>query len=220
MTIEEEVFKKYQIDLLKLENYGFEFKDNTYVFKKDIGSDFEAIIKINLNGVVSGQVIDLNYNLEYSNIRLINPGSYALKIKEEYESILKDIALKCGIPKLFIFEQTNRIAKYIKDKYDILPEYLFASTPDCGVYRNKKSKKWFGIIMQIDKSKLDSASGLVEVMNVKVDDLAGDAVKKKGIYKAYHMSKKYWISMVLDNTLSDEEIIKYIDISYNLVKGE
>ena len=220
MTIEEEVFKKYQIDLLKLENYGFEFKDNFYVLKRSINEDFEAIIKIDKNGLVSGQVIDLNDNLEYSNIRLINPGSYALKIKDEYELILKDIVLKCGIPKLFIFEQTNRIAKYIEDRYDILPEYLFASTPDCGVYRNKKSKKWFGIIMQIDKSKLDSASGLVEVMNVKVDDLVSAAIKKKGIYKAYHMSKKYWISIVLDNTLSDEEIIKYIDISYNLVKGE
>lgn len=220
MTIEEEIFKRYDLDLSKLEKYGFCLKDNKYQFKTKIGDDFEAIILIDLNGSVKGKVIDLNDNLEYSNIRLTNPGPYALKVKDEYETILKDIALKCGIPKLFIFEQTNRIAKYIEDKYDILPEYLFDSTPDCGVYRNKKSKKWFGIIMQIDKSKLDSASGLVEVMNVKVDDLVSEAIKKKGIYKAYHMSKKYWISMVLDNTLSDEEIIKYIDISYNLVKGE
>ena len=37
-------------------------------------------------------------------------------------------------------------------------------------------------------------------------------------YKAYHMNKKKWISIILDETLSDEDIFKYIDESYQLTQ--
>lgn len=47
-------------------------------------------------------------------------------------------------------------------------------------------------------------------------------LKQRGIYPAYHLSKKSWISIILDNTLSDDEIMKLIDISYENsdIKGE
>ncbi len=56
-------------------------------------------------------------------------------------------------------------------------------------------------------------------MNDKVDNLVDDLVNNKSIFKAYHMNKKSWITIILDDSLKDDEIIKYIDISYNLVKG-
>ena len=31
------------------------------------------------------------------------------------------------------------------------------------------------------------------------------------------MNKKYWLTIILDDTLPDEEIIKYINISYHLI---
>ena len=38
-----------------------------------------------------------------------------------------------------------------------------------------------------------------------------------GFYKAYHMNKKSWISIILDNTLDNEIIYSLIDQSYNNV---
>ena len=86
-----------------------------------------------------------------------------------------------------------------------------------GYLEIKKTNKWFGIVMQIDKSKLINDEGLVEVINVKVDDLVDNYVDNKSIFKAYHMNKKSWISIILDDSLSDCYIIKLIDISYSLV---
>ena len=75
----------------------------------------------------------------------------------------------------------------------------------------------FAIIMNIDRNKLDfKMSGEVEVLNVKLDDLVDTYLKKEGIYPAYHMSKKSWVSIILDNTLSNKEIMNLIDISYDL----
>ena len=35
-------------------------------------------------------------------------------------------------------------------------------------------------------------------------------LNQKGIYPAYHMNKKHWISIFLDETFSDGEIMEYI----------
>jgi predicted DNA-binding protein (MmcQ/YjbR family) len=72
--------------------------------------------------------------------------------------------------------------------------------------------------MNINKNKLDKLceSKIIEIINVKLDeDMIEELLKKDGFYPAYHMNKKYWISIILDNTLSDKEIQKYILLSYN-----
>ena len=71
---------------------------------------------------------------------------------------------------------------------------------------------------RIDKSKLDNDSGEVEIINVKLNsEKIKDLLKQKGFYKAYHMNKTEWISIILNDTLSDKEIIDLIDESYNII---
>ena len=55
----------------------------------------------------------------------------------------------------------------------------------------------------------------MEAVNLKYDQVA-DLLSSKGIYPAFHMNKCYWISVALDDTLSDEEVLKLIEISWNL----
>ena len=71
--------------------------------------------------------------------------------------------------------------------------------------------------MNIDRSKINSdESGEIEVLNVKLDNEVHNYLGVKGIYPSYHLSKKSWISIILDDTLSDKEIMDLIDISYNI----
>lgn len=44
-----------------------------------------------------------------------------------------------------------------------------------------------------------------------------ELIKIDGFYRAYHMNKKSWISIILDNTLDNEIIYSLIDQSYNNV---
>ena len=112
------------------------------------------------------------------------------KVKEEYINILKDIANKCFEKQYFIFSQSNRITKRIKEKYDVIPEFLWDKFPNYGVFRNPRSDKWFGIIMNVDKSKIVSnEEGEIEILNVKLDDDVPKYVKERGIYPSYHLSK-------------------------------
>ena len=214
--LEKEIFKKYKFDYNKLIDYGFKKNNDKYIYETSfLNNNFRCIIEVENNNI-SGNVIDSEFNDIYDQFRVKDAiGEFVNKVKDEYTIILKDIRDKCCIPNLFIYDQSNRISKIIKDKYNIDPEFLFDDN-STGVFRNKDNLKWFGIIMNINISKLDSKLNKdVEVINVKInkDDLE-KLLKVNGIYKAYHMNKKSWISIVLDDSLDDQSIMDLIDYSY------
>ena len=73
----------------------------------------------------------------------------------------------------------------------------------------------------MDISKIDKGTGEVELLNIKLDeDKILQLVKKEGFYKAYHMNKKSWISIILNDTLNNKEIFELIDESYNLINDK
>ena len=219
MNIESEIFKNTRVDYNKLVEYGFKKYNDEYFYSKSfMNNKFRADILVNNKGELVGKVYDLEFNEEYINIRIeMQNGVYVNKVREEYKRILVDIRDSCFIKSLYRLNQTNRICKYVLEKYNNEPIFLWDNEPH-GVFRNK-NKKWYGIIMCIDKSKLSNENGYIEIINVKLDEnLINSLVEKNGFYRAYHMNKRYWITITLDKIISDEEIEKYIDISYSMVK--
>ena len=215
--MEDELFKKYKVNYNKLLEYGFKLEDDKYLYSTNI-LDNSFRVDITITDKVVGKVIDLEFNDEYNNFRMSEIGSFAGKVRNEYENILLDIRNKCFIKEYFIFSQSNRITNYIIDKYNDEPEFLWEKLDGCGVFRNKNSNKWYSIIMNVDKSKITNGNGEIEVMNLKLDrNQIENLLNEKGYYKAYHMNKKDWISIILDDTLSDKIICNLIDESYNNV---
>ena len=216
---EEEIFKKSIIDYDKCLNYGFIKNKDTYTYKKDIlNNEFQVIITIT-NNIIKGKIIEKELNEEYFNYRIENQiGEFVNNIRDEYKKILLDIKDKCTKSNTFIYPQTNRINNWIKDTFSNNPEFLWDDDKNA-VYRHDKTKKWYGIIMEINKNKLTKENKIVEVMNVKLPpDLINDLLKKEGFYKVYHMNKKYWISFILDDSIKDQELEELINISFTLTK--
>lgn len=218
--MEYELFKKCVFDYSKLLNYGFKEENNIYYYEKYIiDNNYKICIKIENNNVI-GKIYDLIFNDEYLNLNVDSNLSFNNKIKEEYIKVLKDIKAKCTKESLFVFKQSNEITSYIKRKYKVNPEFLWDKSSGNGVFRNKYNKKWFGIIISVSKDKLDLKykQEIIEVINLKIDeDMIKELIKNNGFYKAYHMNKKSWISVILDNTLDNEIIYSLIDQSYNNV---
>ena len=217
MNIEEEIFKRSNINIDKLIKYGFKKNKDTYIYEKNFLDDsFKAVITI--SDTLKGKVIDLETNEEYINIRTKMLGSFVNKVREEYEKILLDIKKNCFNETPFISDQSNRVTKYIKDKYNDDPEFLWEKYPGFGIFRNKKNNKWYAALMNIDYSKFSDRSGEVEIINIKIDkNKLNDLLKIPGIYEAYHMNKKSWITIVLDDTLDDKEVFKLLDESYEII---
>lgn len=112
------------------------------------------------------------------------------------------------------------VIDYIKSEYNMESDTPFADSPETIVFRNKKNKKWFGIIicnLPKDRLGLDS-SDRADIINLKCDPLFSfNVVNNEGVFKAYHMNKEHWISVLLDGSVSEEEIAFLINMSYTLV---
>lgn len=221
MNIEDNIFKRYEIDINKLVSFGFIKDNDTYIYTKVfMDNTFKAVITID-NNKVSGKVIDIDSNTIYNNFRLNSSLFYASKVKEEYINILTTIRDNCFKKKYFIFNQTNRINNYIMNTYNSAPEFLWEKYSGYGVYRNKNNNKWFALIANIDKSSVSNTNGEVEIINVKCNSNdINNLVDNKSYFKAYHMNKNNWITILLDDSLNDKDIIKLIDNSYEMVDSK
>ena len=111
----------------------------------------------------------------------------------------------------------EEVMTYIKDKYNVEPEYLRDKYPNYAVFRNPETRKWFWIIMDVDNSKLQVWwDWKTDVLDVKSDTWMIDYLKTQWWYRpAYHMNKENWISLLLWKLSTKEETVKtLIDISY------
>ncbi|MDE6660347.1 MAG: MmcQ/YjbR family DNA-binding protein [Anaeroplasmataceae bacterium] len=217
MSIESEVFKKRKFSKDKLLSYGFK-KDNTiYSFSKEMSNGFIAVIEFNEQEILTGKIMDPSLDEDYTNFRVESlKGEFVNSIREEYKSILFDIAEHCCEKQYFITPQTNRIAKTIIETYHNEPEFLWESSPDCAIFRHPDNQKWYALIMYINKNKVDKkAFGMVEVLNLKIkEEELSELLNQDGFYEAYHMNKKKWITIVLDDTIPDVKVIEYIKKSH------
>ena len=221
MKFEEEVFKKYLPDYKKLKQFGFKKTDDGYIIEKIFYNDsFKAVITLLEDNKIFGKVYDLESNDEFLPLRVINQeGAFVGAVRESYEELLTYIRDNCFYKNYFVLAQSNRITNLILNKYKVEPEFLWEKYDDTGIFRNQKTDKWFGIIMDIDKSKIEKGkSGFLEVMNVKLSPETLDkTLKLKGFYPAYHMNKKYWITFRLDDIVDDDKIMELVEESYKLV---
>ena len=134
------------------------------------------------------------------------------------QETLAAIRQSCFEVEHFLYPQAKRLMNYISQRYQGRIEYLWERSPDSGAIRHRETLKWYGVFMTIDWKKLDAGkSGKIEVLNVKTNQ-ASDLTHEKGIYPAFHMNKKYWVSIPLDNTLADEELFALVDSSWQLTK--
>ena len=75
-------------------------------------------------------------------------------------------------------------------------------------------------LLDDEKKKESSVNENVDVMNLKIDEQKKDELlSRSGIYRAYHMNHDKWISLTLDDSLTDKEIIDLVEESYQLTKG-
>ena len=82
------------------------------------------------------------------------------------------------------------------------------------------NKKWFALVVEINARKLGLPEDkTVDVLNIKCDPMMiGSLHMKEGFFPAYHMNKENWISILLDGTISADEIKPLLELSYQLTR--
>lgn len=113
----------------------------------------------------------------------------------------------------------DEIERYIREKYGIEPEHPWGKYPENTTFKAAENGKWFALIMPVSRHALGLVgSGMVEVVNVKAQpEVIGMIVSVDGYLPAYHMNKQHWLTVLLDGTVSAEQVFERIDESYALI---
>ncbi len=225
--ITEETFYRCRPDFRKLEAFGFQREKGTLRYGELLpDGQFRAELEVTAEGEVRGKVIDQDTGEEYLPIRIEGQiGGFVGKVREMYLAFLEHIKEECFIPVSFIFSQSNRIEAGIHREYDVLAEFPWEKYPGNGTFKCNENGKWFAAILTVDFGKLGipgehDEDETVEVVNLKADSVEiPELIKQPGVCPAWHMNKKHWISVILDDTLSDDEVFGFIRKSHDLVAG-
>ena len=212
-----EIFKSYQFNQETARAYGFVKNGEVWTYSCQIlQGDFVMTVSITADNV-SFQVFDQETGDLYPQVHMETMrGVFVGSVREACLGILYQIRKSCFDVKEFICPQTKRIMTQVQEKYGNQLEYLWEKSPDTAVLRHEGNQKWYAVLMKISWDKLDKGKeGLVEAVNLK-HDCVTDLLTQRGIYPAFHMNKRYWISVALDDTLSDEEVLELIERSWNL----
>ena len=117
----------------------------------------------------------------------------------------------------------NDIISYA-EKLQGKADYPFEGDFHSAVLR-RTNGKWFGVLLRAP-AKYFVQCGVVsngdkEVLNLKCPpDLQPFLrARYKGVLPAYHMNKNHWISVLLGSDVPDEELLKLIDLSYELTEN-
>ena len=114
------------------------------------------------------------------------------------------------------------VLKFAKQKYKVSGDAPWAKYPDFIVLRHADNRKWFGLLMNLPKSKLGlKGDKSVDILNLKVDPIViGGFIHQVGIMPAYHMNKASWVSVLLDGSVPLNDIEFLLNVSFELTKNK
>lgn len=212
-----EIFKAYQFNSKNAKEYGFIENQGVWTYSSTIlQGDFLMMVTVE-DGDLSFQVYDQETRDLYPQVHMESMrGTFVGSVREACLEVFYDIRKACFEVQEFLYPQTKRIMALVQAKYGNQLEYLWEKSPDTAVLRHEDNQKWYAILMRIPWDRLDKGrEGLVEVVNLKHDQVA-DLLSQNGIYPAFHMNKRYWISLPLDDTLTDEKVLELFERSWFL----
>ena len=212
-----EIFKAYQFNSKKAKEYGFIENQGVWTYSLTIlKGDFLMKITVE-DSDLTFQVFDQETGELYPQVHMESMrGTFVGSVREACLEVLYSIRKACFEVQEFLCPQTKRIMALVQEKYGNQLEYLWEKSPDTAVLRHEDNQKWYAILMRIPWDRLDKGrDGLVEAVNLKHDQVA-DLLSQNGIYPAFHMNKRYWISLPLDDTLTDEMVLELFERSWFL----
>ena len=212
-----EIFKAYQFNSKKAKEYGFIENQGVWTYSSTIlQGDFLMMVTVE-DGDLSFHVYDQETGELYPQVHMESMrGTFVGSVREACLEVLYSIRKACFEVEEFLCPQTKRIMALVQEKYGNQLEYLWEKSPDTAVLRHEDNQKWYAILMRIPWDRLDKGrEGLVEAVNLKHDQVA-DLLSQMGIYPAFHMNKRYWISIPLDDTLTDEKVLELFERSWFL----
>ncbi|TXJ20764.1 hypothetical protein EPJ79_06395 [Brachyspira aalborgi] len=119
---------------------------------------------------------------------------------------------------IFKSKQSKQIIKYVKEKYNDELEFLWIKFPKYAIFRHKENKKWYALLVALEENKLgivgDKIVDIIVLKNKRENII--NLIDNEKYFAGYHMNKRNWFTIKLDDSITIKEIYNFIDESYNI----
>ncbi len=114
----------------------------------------------------------------------------------------------------------EEVFQYALQKYKDEPDQPFFKFPTYQALRHADNRKIYALIMDVKRGKLGiqgEPDVYVDILNVKcTENLRWLLTSQPGFLPSYHMRAGNWISILLDGTVSFDQVCELLDLSYDL----
>lgn len=194
---------------------GFQKVESGWKIRKDVPeSEFYAEI-ILAEEKLTAEVYEKSTDEQYLLLDVVSAnGKFVSEIRQKVQNLIKEIQKTCFVSA----DVKTKYVEFLESHFGTKADYPWADTPDYSVFRCK-NQKWFALIMKIKYKQLGLASEEpVWVVNMKADpEKIPEMTDRKSIFPAYHMNKKYWITVLLTSITDFEKLCSLTERSFNLV---
>ncbi len=211
--IEKEIFENKHVVVSRLQAFGFHQEGNRWVYEKSIMNDSFLCQVIVEGDQLDCDCIDVMTDESYDAIFIsYQNGSFVSQVRQEYLDCLNEIANTVCETLPFHSEQAKRISVWINEMFHENVVKLKSET-NAYAYQNKENDKKYVVIYQLTHPD-EKQNKKLEILNVKTnpEDVIS-YLNREGFYPAWHQSKKTWVSVILDDSLTDEMIQDLISAS-------
>ena len=215
------IFKNKIANAHKLLQFDFKKQGETFVYQtKLFNAQFLLTIIISLPDKIESQLLDLELNEPYTLFLNENAtGNFVGQIREEYKAVLQAICDNCFERDVFKNLQTRAVIDYIENVHHDKLEFLWEKFDNNAICRRADNRKWYCLFVKIAGNKIGlQTKDLVEILIIRTNRNTDEIINLKNIFPAYHMNKKNWISILLDNSMPNQEIFALIEESHKLAK--
>lgn len=115
-----------------------------------------------------------------------------------------------------------RWTHWIEERFDVEGQHPFKRIPTATTFLTKHQQKWFALLMEVPLRVLQpEGKGNVWLLNIKVNpDNRLQLIDGNTIFDAYHMNKKHWVSVMLNDDTNQQLLGELVSQSYRLVEGK
>ncbi len=216
----EDIFRRKKLNIKKLVSFGF-VNHGDWIYERDVmDGEFSLKVKIDKNGNVDTDLLENGTNDPYILYKTNASGTFVGEVRSAIEEVLIEIAENCFELTIFKSNQANMLIDYVRNTYGDELEFLWDKFPDNAIWRRKDNRKWYGAILTVQRNKLGmNCDEFAEVIDLRIQqDKMEEVLQNEHYYPGWHMNKKSWYTIVLDDGVPDNEICKRLDESYKLAK--
>lgn len=208
------IFKDKKLSKQNAKKCGYKTSANFFCAEKRILNG-QLLVKVSFSdSEIRSELLDCETHLPYTLLFVDDAqGAFVGKVREEYQAFLEQICKDCYENDVFKHQKTQAIVLHLYQKYGESLEFLWEKFSNNAIIRRQDNKKWYAAFMVVPKNKITGKSNQpaeILVLRAKDPEVLFD---QKHFFPAYHMNKKNWLTVLIDDELNETSIFPLLDES-------